>query len=258
MPHLKTFLSRRRVPWPARVALATLLLWTLQARAASDGAMADEETLKLGRLSADFWAGRLDALWPQMGSAMREALGATPSGLATARERITSDTGGPGEALSERVDRVQGLFQYRRTFESAPGAGTWVEEWTLKGGTVVGFYVRPAPGGKLPPAYVDEALRVGRSLSADFWAGRLDAIWAHMSPAMREALGGVPAGLAKARETITSDTGGPGETLSERLEEAQGLPVYRRTFRSEHAPGTWLEEWALKDGTVVGFHVLRP
>ncbi len=99
----------------------------------------------LGRtLSADFWAGRLDAVWTRMSPEMQKALGGSVAGLAAAREKILSIAGGPGELLAENVKDVSGNLVYLRTFRGTPGGGSLQEQWAIKGTrTVVGFYVRP-------------------------------------------------------------------------------------------------------------------
>ena len=104
----------------------------------------------------------------------------------------------------------------------------------------------------------EAALRVGRRLSADFWAGRLDPVWAQMSAEVHGGLGGTPAGLSTARDQLLDVTGGPGDTLAERVGEVQGMQVYLRTFQGKSPGEVWLEQWVLNEGqTVAGFFV-RP
>jgi hypothetical protein len=105
----------------------------------------------------------------------------------------------------------------------------------------------------------DEAvLTLGRRLSADFWAGRLDPVWAQMDEKMRAALGGSPAGLSDAREKLLRVSGGPGKTLGERVADVQGLQVYLRTFQGTDAEKPALEQWAIQDGTSVAGFFVRP
>ena len=124
--------------------------------------------------------------------------------------------------------------------------------------TLLAVFLTGAPATSSAGQDQEALLSLGRSLSADFWAGRLDPVWARMSPQMQEALGGSPAGLATAREQILAlSGGGPGELLAERVGEVQGIAVYLRTFRGTPGAQALLEQWALEDGTVVGF-IVRP
>jgi hypothetical protein len=118
--------------------LAAMATW-----AASDGGP-DDAVLRLGRkLSADFWAGRLDAVWAQMDPAMQKALGGNVSGFAATREKLLAVAAGPGDLVAERVQTVSGIPVYARTFRTAPKGETFQEQWAIQGNRVVGFYVRP-------------------------------------------------------------------------------------------------------------------
>jgi hypothetical protein len=101
----------------------------------------------------------------------------------------------------------------------------------------------------------DEAvLALGRRLSADFWAGRLEPVWAQMNEEVQAALGG-RLGLSNARDELLSRFGGPGETLGERVAQVRGMQVYLRTFRGK-TEQPLLEQWAIQDGkTVAGFFI---
>ena len=104
----------------------------------------------------------------------------------------------------------------------------------------------------------DEAvLALGRRLSADFWAGRLEPVWAQMDEQVQTALGGSPEGLSRARAHILDRFGGPGETLGERVADVRGLQVYLRTFRGK-TEQPLLEQWTIHDGTVVAGFFVRP
>lgn len=104
----------------------------------------------------------------------------------------------------------------------------------------------------------EAALSVGRRLSVDFWAGRLDPVWAQMSAEVHTGLGGTPAGLSTARDRWLEMTGGPGDTLAERVAEVRGMQVYLRTFQGKSVGQPWLEQWVFSDErTVAGFFV-RP
>jgi hypothetical protein len=103
----------------------------------------------------------------------------------------------------------------------------------------------------------DEAvLALGRRLSADFWAGKLEPVWAQMDERVHEGLGG-PEGLSRAREQLLERFGGPGETLGERVAEVRGMQVYLRTFRGK-TEQTLLEQWSIQDGKAVAGFFVRP
>jgi hypothetical protein len=120
------------------VALVLVLLTSPSQRAASDA-----EVLALGRrLSADFWAGRLDPVWAQMNDRMQGLLG-SPVGLSTARDQLLEGFGGPGKTLGERVVEVQGVRVYLRTFQGTTTERPLLEQWSIEDGTkVAGFFVR--------------------------------------------------------------------------------------------------------------------
>ena len=110
-----------------------------------DGGMGEDPVLGLGRrLSADFWAGRLDQVWAAMGTEMRAVL-KSPEGLATAREQLLAMTrGASGDTQDEQLVFSKGQRVYVRTFTVADGR-RWLEQWgSSDGHTVTAFLVRPA------------------------------------------------------------------------------------------------------------------
>ncbi len=125
--------------------LSAMTLMATSVGAASDGGTPEDAELRLGRtLSADFWAGRLDAVWTRMSPEMQKALGGNVSGLAGAREQILAIAGGAGETVSERLQPVAGNVVFLRTFRGTRGGEQLQEQWAIQGNrTVVGFYVRP-------------------------------------------------------------------------------------------------------------------
>jgi hypothetical protein len=129
----------------AKALLTAVVLMATNAHAGGDAGSGEEAVLTLGRtLSADFWAGRLDAVWTRMSPEMQKALGGSVAGLAAARERILSIAGGPGTLVAESVKDVAGNLVYLRTFRGTRGGESLQEQWAIKGNrTVVGFYVRP-------------------------------------------------------------------------------------------------------------------
>jgi hypothetical protein len=107
----------------------------------------------------------------------------------------------------------------------------------------------------------EAVISLGRTLSADFWAGRLEPVWSRMSPVMQKALDGNIAGLAAVREKLLVVASGPGELVAENVKEVAGNVVYLRVFRVTRGAETLLfqEQWAIQDGrTVTGFYVRPP
>jgi len=100
-------------------------------------------------------------------------------------------------------------------------------------------------------------LALGRRLSADFWAGKLEPVWAQMTPDVQTALGGSLEGLSQAREVLLDRVGAPRETLAERVADVRGMQVYLRTFRGK-TEQPLLEQWAIQDGTAVAGFFVQP
>jgi len=104
----------------------------------------------------------------------------------------------------------------------------------------------------------DPVLGFGRRMSAEFWAGRVDRLWATMGPEMRAALKS-PEALVTAREQILAMTGGgSGETQDEQLVYAKGQRFYVRTFTIQGDSRRWLEQWGSSDGHTVTAFLIRP
>jgi hypothetical protein len=117
--------------------------------------------------------------------------------------------------------------------------------------------VAAAPDASDAGTREDAALRLGRTLSADFWTGNTDVLWPQMSSRMHEAIGS-PAGLSRLRGEILARYGGPGQLLSEHVEEVQGMQAYVRGFRGSDGGEPLNERWVLQDGhTVAGFFILK-
>lgn len=127
-------------------ALVAVLVAVTNSQNMNDGGPGDDAVLTLGRrLSADFWAGRIDAVWAQMSGRMQEALGGSPAGLASAREKILAMSGGSGQLLGEEVEHVQGMRVYLRTFQGPNAEKPLRERWVIQDdGTVAGFFLQPA------------------------------------------------------------------------------------------------------------------
>ena len=81
-------------------------------------------------------------------------------------------------------------------------------------------------------AIAEEALTLGRALSEDFRAGRLQALWERMTPQMREALGSAEA-LGAVRSAVETQFGPEETLLSEEEGKAQGYRLYLRI--ADHA-----------------------
>jgi hypothetical protein len=112
----------------------------------------------------------------------------------------------------------------------------------------------PGPGA----ASDEEVLALGRRLSADFWAGRVESVWAQMNEGMRGDLGGSPAGLAHARDEVLTLCGGRGRTIGERVADVQGVQVYLRTFEAKEEGQSVLEQWSIESGNKVAGFFVRP
>jgi len=105
------------------------------------------------------------------------------------------------------------------------------------------------------------ALALGRTVSADFWAGKLEPVWTRMSPVMQKGLDGNISGLATVREKLLAIAAGPGQLVSESVQNVSGNVVYLRVFRVTQGgePALFQEQWAIQDGrTVTGFYVRPP
>jgi hypothetical protein len=103
----------------------------------------------------------------------------------------------------------------------------------------------------------DPVLGLGRRMSADFWAGRTDRVWAAMGTEMRAVLKSAEA-LATARQQILALTGGgSGETQDEQLVFVKGHRVYVRTFTTAGDGRLWLEQWGSSDGRTVTAFLVR-
>lgn len=110
------------------------------------------------------------------------------------------------------------------------------------------------------PAAAEEdtaALEAGRALTAQWFAGEYEAIWAQMGAQMQAALGSAE-GLAQTGAGMLTQLGEEQEVLTERVSRQQGFDVYQRVGRWSQAPMPIVVTWALgPDGLVAGFHV-RP
>jgi murein DD-endopeptidase MepM/ murein hydrolase activator NlpD len=100
-------------------------------------------------------------------------------------------------------------------------------------------------------------LEQGRALTAAFYKGEIDAVWARFSTRMREAIGSAD-GLRALRATVEAQAGAEDAVLDEKVESLEGLQAYRRIARFSKAPGRVMVQWVLSgDGTVEGFFI-RP
>ena len=101
----------------------------------------------------------------------------------------------------------------------------------------------------------EETLAAGRELTADFQAGRYEALWERMTDEMREALKS-EAALAKLHDGVSAQFGAETEIVSETAETEGGFRVYVRTAQHENGPPPIVTQWALDDqDRIAGFFV---
>lgn len=97
----------------------------------------------------------------------------------------------------------------------------------------------------------------GRDLTALFYKGSDDAVWARFSDRMKQAIGTME-NLRGVRAQVEQQAGVEQAVLDERLEAVNGLQVYVRITRFSKAPGPVMVQWALgPTGVVEGFFI-RP
>ncbi|WP_157448848.1 hypothetical protein [Deinococcus peraridilitoris] len=102
--------------------------------------------------------------------------------------------------------------------------------------------VRPAQSA---PEATERVTRQGRSVVQQFYAVKIDSVWATFTPELRASLGSLAAFRAY-REAGVREYGAETRVLSERLLEADGLRYYVRTAVFERHPG---QAWSV----IVGF-----
>ncbi len=101
------------------------------------------------------------------------------------------------------------------------------------------------------------AIEQGRALTASFYKGEVDALWARFSPEMKKALGSVE-NVRGFRAQVEAQAGTEESVLDEKVEAADGVQVYQRIARFSKAPVRVMVQWTLAaDGQVAGFFI-RP
>ena len=100
-------------------------------------------------------------------------------------------------------------------------------------------------------------LEQGRALTASFYKGELDVLWARFSAEMKKGIGSVE-NLRGFRTQVEAQAGVEEKVLDEKVEPREGFQVYQRIARFSKAPLRVMVVWTLdKDGTVAGFFI-RP
>jgi murein DD-endopeptidase MepM/ murein hydrolase activator NlpD len=114
--------------------------------------------------------------------------------------------------------------------------------------------LQAAPATPPPPV---PALELGRQLTAAFYRGDLDGVWARFSDPMRQAISSVEA-LRALRAQVEAQAGGEEAVLEEKVEAKDGFQIYLRIARFSKAPVRLAVQWTLGvDGSVQGFFI-RP
>ncbi len=108
------------------------------------------------------------------------------------------------------------------------------------------------------PADDPALLAAGRALCDAFERGDTDAIFARMTPAAREAVGGTAAGLADLRERVLREDGPESGVIVEETRAAAGNRVYRRIARRNVGQTPTLMEWTLDAQERVVELAIRP
>ena len=118
--------------------------------------------------------------------------------------------------------------------------------------------LRAAPPEPPEPASPSATiLAEGRALTRQFLHGDSDAIWARMSPAMRDALKSAEA-LAQFRAKIAHDLGEEQSVIEESAQQHDGMRVYLRSARWSKAPMPIRMQWVLDDDDHIAGFVVQP
>jgi len=95
------------------------------------------------------------------------------------------------------------------------------------------------------PAQDAKILAAGRALCEQFEQGQTAAIFARMTPAAKEAVGGSAAGLAEFRDRVLREDGPESGVIVEETRTAGANRVYRRIARRNVGETPTLMEWTL-------------
>ncbi len=106
-------------------------------------------------------------------------------------------------------------------------------------------------------AHAIDARREGAQLTTDFYAGRLDGVWARLSPQMKAALQSKDNFLAF-RDQIDQQLGSESAVVQEMVNADQGFDIYRRLARFDKVSELIVVQWTFDGkGAVAGFFI-RP
>jgi len=108
------------------------------------------------------------------------------------------------------------------------------------------------------PAQDPKILAAGRALSDQFEQGQTAAIFARMTPAAKEAVGGSAAGFAEFRDRVLREDGPESGVIVEETRTAGANRVYRRIARRNIGETPTLIEWTLDAQDRVVELVVRP
>jgi murein DD-endopeptidase MepM/ murein hydrolase activator NlpD len=105
-----------------------------------------------------------------------------------------------------------------------------------------------------PPSPV---LEQGRALTASFYKGEMDALWARFSPEMKKGIGSVE-NLRGFRTQVEGQAGVEESVADEKVDSKDGFRIYQRIARFSKAPMRIMVQWTLgPDDSVAGFFI-RP
>ncbi|HEL2980151.1 TPA: M23 family metallopeptidase [Stenotrophomonas maltophilia] len=131
-------------------------------------------------LTAQFYAGHIDALWERMTPKMQAGL-QSPQNLVALREQVIAGWGAETGVVSEKVENADGYDTYLRQARFAKSADIIQVVWAIDAnGQIAGFYIRPlqtTPPQAAASAFLDYQTRTRLQLPfADeyfvFWGGR--------------------------------------------------------------------------------------
>ena len=115
--------------------------------------------------------------------------------------------------------------------------------------------VGPALVAEAPPDPAPGIQALGRQHAAQFQRGELEALWQHLAPEARSALGS-PEGLRAYREQVHRQVGREVEVVHEQVVRAYQLVLYLRTVRTDGHAGLVDAVWSFDHrGRVRGFAI---
>lgn len=119
----------------------------------------------------------------------------------------------------------------------------------------VAFVAATAIAAQGPSPAAFDAKEAGRALSAQFFAGDVEAVWARFGPKMREALKSKDA-LAELHAQTMKQLGVETELLDEVVTPLMSHSVYLRTVKTARWPAPVSLTWSFDEhGRVAGFYI---